>query len=67
MPKKPPQHEPEACGSCKFFQPNDHDEAGYCRRRPPTAIYESDTTYQSVKVVTTTDEWCGEFSRRLQS
>lgn len=63
---KKPIIEPEACAGCRFFQSNQHDNYGYCRRFPPTPIIQEES-YASVSPVTHATEWCGEFSRALNS
>lgn len=66
MAKKPTPVEPESCGSCRFFQPNDHDDAGYCRRFPPVPVV-IETSLSVAQATSSAEEWCGEFSRKLQS
>ena len=64
MPKK--QIEPESCATCRFFQENHSDNYGWCRRYPPTPVAIEDAT-ASIQASTSGEEWCGEFSRRLNA
>lgn len=68
-PKKPkqPEADPQSCGSCKFFLKNDHDDAGYCRRYPPTAIPSDAEEFACVFPILEASDWCGEFCQRLNS
>lgn len=61
MAKKPPA-DPQSCESCRFFLGNKTDDAGYCRRYPPTPIAD-DEGIASVVAVTTSADWCGEYVR----
>lgn len=60
------EKDPEACGCCRFFLANEHDSGGYCRRYPPVPIADEDGL-ASVGAMTDAFEWCGEFSRKLNS
>jgi hypothetical protein len=63
MAKKPPA-DPQSCASCKFFQPNQYDDAGWCRRFPPVPVA-TETGIASAQASTSDGEWCGEYSRKL--
>lgn len=64
---KKPAADPETCASCRFFLLSEpKDEAGYCRRFPPTLIVVNDEPSTAFPVVRH-DEWCGEFKRKLES
>lgn len=66
--KKQPEADPQSCGSCKFFLKNQHDDAGYCRRYPPTVVPVSDGDQFSCEFpVVEAPDWCGEWQRKLQS
>lgn len=64
--KKKTEADPQSCASCRFFQQNDHDDAGYCRRHPPTPIVD-EGELACVYPITVATDWCGEFARRLNS
>lgn len=65
MAKKPdPAHDPESCASCKYHQPNETDEYGFCRRYPPTVQCDEEGT-DILWPITALPEWCGEYRRRL--
>jgi hypothetical protein len=71
MVKKPkpqlkPQPEKESCESCRFYLPNKDDPYGYCRRYPPTFVT-TDEGGGFMDPSTEDSDWCGEFSRKLQS
>jgi hypothetical protein len=52
-----------ACKSCSFFDADPKEDIGYCRRYPPTLISVGDDDYDCVFVITSSDDWCGEFHR----
>jgi hypothetical protein len=54
------------CGHCRHFLKNKDDEAGYCRRYPPTSILDEDGI-ACVWPVTESSDACGEFTPRLNS
>lgn len=66
MAKKSPPADPQACATCRFFLANQEDDAGYCRRFPPTPIADDDGI-ASVVAVTSATDWCGEYARKLNS
>lgn len=68
MPKKPAAPEPESCGSCRYFLSNKEDEYGFCRRGPPSVFPDPEDGSPIVLWrIVATPEWCGEFSRKLDS
>ena len=60
---KKPAPDPQSCASCKFFQGNQDDEYGYCRRFPPVPIVVDDAP-TSIQPTTIDSEYCGEYVRR---
>jgi hypothetical protein len=51
------------CRTCAFYQAEQADEAGYCRRYPPQFVTDDETIGWSFPVVVQ-DDWCGEFKRQ---
>jgi hypothetical protein len=64
--KKKQITEPEACAGCRHYLANRENEYGYCRRFPPIPASQ-DGNYATLWPVTRATEWCGEFSRQLNS
>lgn len=58
---------PDQCGGCKFLLlDNPGDEAGECRRYPPTPVSDEGEHMCICPRMAITD-WCGEFAHRLNS
>lgn len=62
--KKIPDDCMPKCGSCAFFQADQGEPAGYCRRYPPKVVSSEDGEYSAFPVVEVAD-WCGEFLRKV--
>lgn len=64
--KKPakPAPDPQSCASCRFHQPNQTDEYGFCRRYPPTAHEAEEGSTVVLWPITALPEWCGEYARQ---
>lgn len=63
---KKPAPEPESCGACECWKPNENDEHGACRRRPPCVI-STEMGPISISPATAPDSWCAEFLRKYHS
>lgn len=61
MPKK--EDWMPACQSCSFFEIEQKEDLGYCRRYPPTLIHMGDDNFDSTFPIVARDDWCGEFHR----
>jgi hypothetical protein len=66
MAKKTPLPDVQSCASCRCYSADPGDDAGYCKRYPPTLIVLEESITSAYPVVGPTDI-CGEYARRLQS
>ncbi len=58
----------ETCQECKFWVSSSTDRlAGECRRYPPTAKVHYDWEHSYFEIVTTFEDFCGEFKRSDQN
>lgn len=53
------------CKGCSFFLSDPKDVLGECRRYPPVVLYIGDNDFDSSFPLSSADEWCGEFIRRV--
>lgn len=51
----------EACSNCRCWLKHDGGNSGWCRRYPPTAVWDSEGRADSYTPSTTNDDWCGEW------
>ena len=54
-----------ACRTCAFFVPDKEGDLGECHRLPPTLLPEVDGGVSFSFALTASDEWCGEYIRRV--
>lgn len=61
-----PDSEQESCGSCRFYLAHPAERGGICRRNPPVPSTQDGAPVTLWSGVSASD-WCGCFSRKLQS
>jgi hypothetical protein len=53
------------CRTCSFFKPDKEASLGECHRFPPTVLPEDNGGVSFSFALTASDEWCGEYIRRV--
>jgi hypothetical protein len=51
--------------TCAFFKPDKEADLGECHRYPPTVLPEDNGGVSFSFALTASDEWCGEYIRRV--
>ena len=54
-----------ACRTCAFFVRDKEGDLGECHRLPPTVLPEDNGGASFFFALTASDEWCGEYIRRV--